>query len=506
MSPAFIFEDHILAVRKDRWGLLKESLFCFGLVAGVTLLAFGLDHLNGPSPNSLGILFVLPVLCAAVYFDLRLALATVGVSVIAYHLVLSASYGTFSVSNPQVLAKVVVLLTVSLVVSALASRLRRMTREGQIRENFLTDLYQLNQDLIGKTSVDDVCAAAEERLSAIVQAPCHIHLKTSPSLDPLFVEVMRRRETAGHGQTMSAEDPRLILPLGEPEEVAGVLVIEPRSGLLPVADAFPQRFLSTLTGQVALAISRAVLTEARAEQVRQADRERFMSTMLSSLSHDFKTPLVGIIGALEALQGQVDDKAREIVGDGLVEAQRLNRFVINLIEMSRLESGIRPKCEPVHILDALSAVLRTLRPHIGRQTFRIEIEPGFPLLNVNPSMFDLVLLNLIENALKYGPAEGAITVEARQEAEGVVIDIDDDGVGIAPAQRDLVFTKFYRAVEGDRKVAGTGLGLYICREILEIYGGAVEAIDPPDGTGACMRLSLPANVTLPVTMPEEELE
>ncbi|EGF91407.1 sensor protein kdpD [Asticcacaulis biprosthecium C19] len=506
MSPAFIFEDHVLAVRKNRWTLWQEGLLSFALVAGVTGVAFALDRMGFPSPESLGILFVLPVLCAAVFFDLRLALATVGLSVIAYHLVLSAAYGSLDVSNPQVLAKVVVLLTVSLVVSALATRLRRITREGQTRENFLTDLYQLNQDLIGKTSVDDVCAAAEHRLSVILQAPCRIHLKPSSALDPVFVEVMTRRQPAGQGQAISGEDPRLILPLGEADDVAGVLVFEPRAGLPPVADTFPQRFLSTLTGQVALAISRAALTEARTEQVRQADRERFMSAMLSSLSHDFKTPLVGIIGALEALQGRVDDTAHEIVGDGLAEAQRLNRFVINLIEMSRLETGIRPKCEPVHIRDALSGVLRTLRPLIGHQTFRIEIEPGFPLLNVNPSMFDLVLLNLIENALKYGPAEGAITIGARQTADGVVIDIDDDGEGIAPAQRDLVFTKFYRAVDGDRKIAGTGLGLYICREIMDIYSGSVEAVDPPDGTGACMRLSLPTDATLLVTLPEEEVE
>ncbi|WAC49410.1 ATP-binding protein [Asticcacaulis sp. SL142] len=506
MSPALLLEDHVRALRRDRLTLWQESLLSFGLVILAASLAFGLGHLGFKSPESLGILFVLPVLCAAVYFDPRLALGAVALSVMAYNLVLSTAYGSQSVTNPQVLAKVVVLLTVSLVVSALATRLRRMTREGQARENFLTDLYQLNQDLIGKTSVGDVCAAAEHRISTIIKVPCRVHLKSMSDLDPVFDEVMTHCQAAGQGQAIFATDPRLILPLGEAGDVVGVLVFEPREGLVPVADAFPPRFLSTLAGQVALAISRAALTEARAEQVRQADRERFMRAMLSSLSHDFKTPLVGIIGAFEALQGRGDDTAAEIVGDGLAEAQRLNRFVINLIEMSRLETGVRPKSEPVHIRDALSGVLRSLRPLIGQQSFRIEIDTGFPLLNVNPSLFDLVLLNLIENALKYGPANGTITVGARQVERGVIIDIDDDGEGIAPTQRDLVFTKFYRAVEGDHKIAGTGLGLYICREIMDIYGGAVQAIDPPDGTGACMRLTLPIDATLALILPEEETE
>ncbi|WP_140984664.1 ATP-binding protein [Asticcacaulis tiandongensis] len=506
MSPALLLEDHALTIRTGRLTLWQESLLSLGLVILAAALTFGLEHLGFKSPESLGILFVLPVLCAAVYLHPRLALATVALSVMAYNIVLSVAYGSQSVTNPQILAKFFVLLTVSLVVSALATRLRRMTREGQAREKFLTDLYRLNQDLIGKTSVNDVCATAEHRLSTILQLPCRIHLKSASEHDPVFNEVMTHRQPAGHGQAMFAADPRLILPLGEAGDVAGVLVFEPQDGLAPVSDAFPPRFLLTLAGQVALAISRATLTEARAEQIRQADRERFMSVMLSSLSHDFKTPLVGIIGALEALQGRGDDTAAELVGDGLAEAQRLNRFVINLIEMSRLESGFRPKSEPVHIRDALSGVLRSLRPLIGRQGFRIEIETGFPLLNVNPSLFDLVLLNLIENALKYGPPGGTITIGARQVEHGVIIDIDDDGDGIAPAQRDLVFTKFYRAVDGDRKIAGTGLGLYICREIMDIYGGTVQAIDPPDGTGACMRLSLPTDATLTLILPEEETE
>ncbi|ESQ76081.1 ATP-binding protein [Asticcacaulis sp. AC402] len=482
-----------------------QALLSLASVLTVAGLSYGLIAAGFPSPESLGILFVLPVLCAAAFFELRLALFTVVLSVAAYNLVLIPPLWTFNLNNPQALAKVVVLLIVTLVVSALASRLKRMTREGQAREDILTDLYLLNQDLVGKTSVKDVCEAAEQRLGVITRMPCRIFLESEMS------DIRSKTEFTPHfqerpGQWSAGVDPRLILQLGEADSRLGTLVFTPQEGERIVAESFPFRFLPTLAGQVALAISRAMITEAHAAQTRQADRERFMSAMLSSLSHDFKTPLVGIIGALETLQSRVDADARDLVSDGLTEAQRLNRFVVNLVEVSRLEAGVRPKCEPVHIRDAVSGVLRTLRPLIGMQTFRIIIEPGFPLLNVNPSLFDLVLLNLIENAIKYGPLEGDITIEARVTPDGVLIDIDDDGDGIPTPLREQVFTKFYRAAEGDRKIAGTGLGLYICREIMNVYAGTVAAIDPPDGTGACMRLSLPSDITLPVLVPQEEAE
>jgi two-component system sensor histidine kinase KdpD len=501
------FLDHPpLPVLRGQRALWQEALLSLVMVFAAACVSYVLMQSGFPSPEALSILFVLPVLAAAIFLDLRLALVTVALSVITYNLVLLPPFWTFDLTNPQAVAKIVVLLIVTLVVSALTTRLRRITGESQARENVLGGLYQLNQDLVGKTTVAQVQAASEACLSALTTVPCQIWYKDVPVDDPLLSEAAQEGASAGAGQVLAPHDPRLILPLIDGEKTLGVLVFTPQDHAPFPVELFPPSLLPTLAAQVASALSRAALAEAHEQQVRQADRERFMSAMLSSLSHDFKTPLVGIVGALEALEGRVDSEARDIVADGLAEALRLNRYVVNLVEISRLEAGVRPRSEPLHIRDAVSGVLRTLRPLIGRQKFRITVEAGFPLLNLNASLFDLVLLNLIENALKYGPPEGEITIDARVTSDGVEIDVDDEGAGIPPPLREPVFTKFYRAVDGDRKIAGTGLGLYICREIVASYGGRIEAIDPPDGTGACMRVWLPEAATLRLATLEEETE
>ncbi len=243
---------------------------------------------------------------------------------------------------------------------------------------------------------------------------------------------------------------------------------------------------------------------------REAEREKFLSALLSSVSHDFKTPLVTVIGALSSLKDmehiQRHFESREVVTGALEEAQKLNRFINNLMEISRLEAGMEDmRKEIVSLRDMLASALKSLYPLIGKQRFSIQTMPGFPLLCVNAALMELVFLNLLENAVKYGPADGEVKVIASFDANGATIDIDDDGEGIPQSEREAIFVKFYRAKHGDRKIAGTGLGLYICRGIVEAHGGNITAIDPHDGQGACVRISLPNSTLIPIDI-EEEME
>ncbi len=244
---------------------------------------------------------------------------------------------------------------------------------------------------------------------------------------------------------------------------------------------------------------------------REAEREKFLSALLSSVSHDFKTPLVTVIGALSSLKSmehiQHHFESREVVSGALEEAQKLNRFINNLMEISRLESGLEAiRKEPVVLRDILASALKSLHPLIGKQRFAIQMENDFPLLNVNPALMELVFLNLLENAIKYGPAEGEVKIIASFNASGATIDVDDDGAGIPESEREAIFVKFYRSKHGDRKIAGTGLGLYICRSIVEAHGGNITAIDPHDGQGACVRITLPYDSLIPIDIEEETEE
>ncbi|MBL0318424.1 MAG: hypothetical protein IPP74_03865 [Alphaproteobacteria bacterium] len=239
-------------------------------------------------------------------------------------------------------------------------------------------------------------------------------------------------------------------------------------------------------------------------------QEKFHSALLSSVSHDFKTPLVTVIGAFSSLKDmkQVQDNfdSREIVAGGLEEAQKLNRFINNLVEISRLESGLEAiRKDQVLLHDMLASALKSLHPLIGKQRFSIQAEANFPLLYVNSALMELVFLNLLENAIKYGPAEGEVKIIASFSDQSATIDIDDDGDGIPESEREAIFVKFYRSMHGDRKIAGTGLGLYICRGIIEAHGGTITAIDPHDGKGTCVRLTLPKEVLIPIDI-EKEIE
>lgn len=244
---------------------------------------------------------------------------------------------------------------------------------------------------------------------------------------------------------------------------------------------------------------------------REAERERFLSALLSSVSHDFKTPLVTVIGALSSLKDmehiQQHFESREVVTGALEEAQKLNRFINNLMEISRLESGLEDiRKEPVLLRDILASSLKSLHPLIGKHRFSIQTASCFPLLHVNSALMELVFLNLLENAVKYGPADGEIKIIASFDENGATIDIDDDGEGIPKSEREAIFVKFYRSKHGDRKIAGTGLGLYICRGIIEAHGGTITAIDPHDGKGACVRLALPKEALIPIDIEEESEE
>ena len=253
------------------------------------------------------------------------------------------------------------------------------------------------------------------------------------------------------------------------------------------------------------------LEKEQEKKIRDAEREKFLSALLSSVSHDFKTPLVTVIGALSSLKDmehiQSHFESREVVAGALEEAQKLNRFINNLVEISRLESGLEAiRKEPVILRDILASSLKSLHPLISKQRFAIQMQNDFPLLKVNPALMELVFLNLLENAIKYGPAEGEVKVIASFDQDGATIDIDDDGEGIPESEREAIFVKFYRSKHGDRKVAGTGLGLYICRGIVEAHGGSITAIDPHDGKGACVRITLPHSALIPIDIEQETEE
>lgn len=472
-----------------------------------SLLAWLLVYAGFPSPETLSVLFVIPVLAAAVLYGLRASLVAVVFSVLAYNFVLLPPVWHIGLWEAENVAKTAVLTIVALVASGLSIRVRKLAREAMQRERILSGVYALSQDMLGIANIPDMRHAAETKLSSLLGGEVSIILKQEQErLDQAGKFCLENNTPTGAGTKHFQESQNLYLPLSTKDSMVGVLCL-----VSDATERFSSKILATLTAQAANALEKARLAEADAKKQQDAQREKFLSTLLSSVSHDFKTPLVTIIGTLSSLkdmpQIQANFDSREMVAGGLEEAQKLNRFINNLVEISRLESGLEAiRKEPVVLRDILASSLKSLHPLISKQRFAIQMQNDFPLLKVNPALMELVFLNLLENAIKYGPAEGEVKVIASFDTNGATIDIDDDGEGIPESEREAIFVKFYRSKHGDRKIAGTGLGLYICRGIVEAHGGSITAIDPHDGKGACVRITLPNSALIPIDIEQETEE
>ncbi len=255
------------------------------------------------------------------------------------------------------------------------------------------------------------------------------------------------------------------------------------------------RSLDSFAHQAALAIERAVL----AEQARQAEilrvTEKLQTSLLNSISHDLRTPLVSITGALSSLREKnlvLDQEGRDsLLETASEEAERLNRLVGNLLNMTRIEAGaVHLKKEPCDIQDSIGAALEQLGNRIETRRVEVNIPAGLSLVSVDISLFEQVLVNLLDNAVKYSPVDSVIDIDVHQPNTTIQIDICDRGIGIPDADLDHVFDKFYR-VQRPESVTGTGLGLAICRGIIEAHGGKIQAYNRPGG-GTILRVTLPA--------------
>ena len=262
-----------------------------------------------------------------------------------------------------------------------------------------------------------------------------------------------------------------------------------------------RQLLEAVGNQSAIAIERVALALDIDQARLGAERERLRSSMLTSVSHDLRTPLASIIGALSSLRSHAeryDEATRaELIGTALSEAERLDRFVGNLLDMTRLDAGaIRPRLEPVEVGDLVSTSLRRAQPLLVDLNVITSIEPGLPALSLDFVLAEQVLFNLLDNAAKYSASGGRIEIAARRGAAGsagdrVEIEVRDEGPGVPIDALGHLFEKFYRADDGDRRRAGTGLGLAIAKGFVEAQGGTIGVRNRADRSGAIFTLSYP---------------
>jgi two-component system sensor histidine kinase KdpD len=266
-----------------------------------------------------------------------------------------------------------------------------------------------------------------------------------------------------------------------------------------------RRLLFALCHSAAVAFDRCRLSEdIRTAQMR-AETEKLRAALLSSVSHDLRTPLASIIGATSTLSelgdAVPDAQQRELLAMVLSEAERLNRFVGNLLDMARIEYGkLQPRPSWCDVRDVIAQAVQGLNRALASRPLEVEVSDDFPLLHVDSVLLERVLENLVDNAVKYAKGDSPVRVTAHIEGGSAMLRVIDRGPGIPPGEREAVLTLAYRVREADKRSAGTGLGLHICRVLIEALGGTIELLDGPQRRGLC------AQITLPLAELEEKQE
>jgi two-component system, OmpR family, sensor histidine kinase KdpD len=288
----------------------------------------------------------------------------------------------------------------------------------------------------------------------------------------------------------------LFLPMRTGRGAVGVLGIT-KDGSGPLLRPEHKRLLDALTDQGALAIERVHLVEDIDRVRRTAETERLRSALLTSISHDLKTPLAAVLGAAGALRDlskSLDQDAKsDLLATIIDESERLNRFIANLLDMTKLESGaVTPNAAPHDVGEIVGSALERASKILSKHRIEVEINSELPMVTVDAVLFEQVLFNLLDNASKYAPADTTITIRSWSDRETVCLQVMDEGEGIPPADLARIFDKFYRARKGDQVRAGTGLGLAISRGFIEAMHGQIAAANRPDRSGAVFTITLPS--------------
>lgn len=469
--------------------------------------------------SNLVMVYLLGVAFVATRYGRRPSALAAVLSVAAFDFFFVPPYLTFAVTDTQYVITFGVMLVVSLLISTLAARVRGQAEGARRREARTQVLYGMSRDLAGARTVREVAQAASRHVSEIVQGPAEVLLPApggrlaaldGTATDPREAAVAQwafdHQRVAGLGTDTLPGASALYVPLPGTRTVHGVLGVRPHDSLLPLV---PEQLdlLETFARQAASGIEHVRLGE-EAEAARlAAEAERLRSTLLSSVSHDLRTPLGVIEGAASTLLDPAvtleESARRDLTLTIHEEAERLNRRVRNLLDMTRFEAGaVQIQREWQSLEEVVGAALS--RVEFGARPVTVQIPAGLPLVLCDDVLIEQLLVNLLENAIKYSPPSGAIEVSVRDSAEEVVVTVADRGPGIPESEKERVFEKFHRVAQS-HPAGGVGLGLAICRSIVAAHGGRIWAEDR-EGGGAAFRFALPRGDESAQMPPKEEGE
>jgi len=460
--------------------------------------------------SNLAMIYLVGVVVAAVAFGRGPAIAASVLGVAAFDFFFVRPRYTFAVSDTQYLVTFAVMLLVAMVIGTLTSRLREQLSVARREQQSTAAQYRLSHELAARASLREILRAAVDRIGEILDAKVAAlvpdengRLGVAAGDGGMFGGGEHERavaqwafengKSAGLGTGTLSGARGLHLPLIGSSRTLGVLAIRPEHTSI-LKDPEMMRFIDALANQTAVAIERSTLGESAERARTEIETERARSALLSSVSHDLRTPLAAITGAATSLLddgANLPDPTRRDLAETIAdEAQRLNRLIGDLLEMTRLESGSLKVRKEWHSLEEIvGAGLGGLETQLLGRPVSVDLAPDLPLVPLDDVLFEQVVRNLVENANKYSPPEEPIEIAARIEGKDLRFSVSDHGPGLRPGEERRAFEKFYRGADTSDRY-GVGLGLAICRGIVEAHGGRIEGANRAGG-GAEFTVWLP---------------
>lgn len=491
--------------------VLKNIAITVGIVTLATLISFALKALLDLNESSYIITYMLSVLLVA-YLTNGYVYGIIAsiLSVMVFNYFFTEPYYTFMAYSPEYPVTFIVMMIIALITSTLTTRVKYETQRAEMRERRMRMLYQLERDLLAIRNIREVAQVAAKDVAQLFGASVLVTVsdmsgqlgRGSIEGENVFdsdreiracVEAFSSGNACGAGTTLFSDSRAYFQPIKGQSGVLGVIGIA-----LPGGYRIPEGqlvFPETVGAQIALVIEREQMYEKQQRAKMETERERLRGDLLRSVSHDLRTPLAGILGAASTVIENYDQLPDEMRMDFLqgicADAEWLNHMVDNILSMTRFSEGkivLQKDAEAVEELVA-GAVSR-IRKRAQDNEIVVSIPDELIMIPVEGTLIEQVLVNLLDNAVKHTPEHTHVRVAVEKEAGSVIFSVSDNGPGIPEEELPLVFDRFYTSRQAGSGRRGFGLGLAICKSIVEAHGGSIMACNSPQG-GAVFRFTLP---------------
>ena len=491
------------AIRRTR---LEAYLISISLVAAATFL--GMTAFNLVPAASLSLIYLVAVMISAQLYGLWPAILSSILGILAWDFFFTQPYFSLELASERDVFTLIFFMLAALIMSGMTAVVKHQNKQLALLANRNQNLYDFARDLASINRVEEIAGFTIDRISTLLSRETAIALADRGGSGNLVVFSGNETDSA----SMSASELSASLLLNEMSQsrvtrdalFLPLIALRGRVGAVRLRGIMEKPLsgqeevqLSAMLSQVAVAIERIWLSEEHKTANLAAETERMRNALLLSVSHDLRTPLTTIIGSLSTMElPQLDDNdggRHELASIALTEAQRLDRFIGNLLDMTRIELGdLKVSLSPIVIDDVIASVVQRGQLMLQNHVLSVRVQDELPPVAANFDLLEQAIFNLVDNAGRYSPLLTEIEIHASLDKGFVVIEIADQGPGISWELAGNLFQKFARAPQGDSGPSGTGLGLVIVKGFVDAMGGSVSATNRKGHTGAAFSIRLPA--------------